>query len=284
MRQKGYYNGDFKYVDEITVPVTDRAYCFGDGVYDAIWVQEGRPFLLDDHISRLNYSCAALRIKYFTEREWLCSVMARLVAGTSGTGMIYVQVSRGSGPRSHTFPAEPQPNVFMYFGENELAPKEKTLKVVTMADIRYDMCGIKTINLLPNVMAAQAAAEFGCNEAVFCREEEVTECSHSGIAILKKGRVITHPLDCRILPSVTRKQLMRCLNAAGIPVDERPFTRTEMFGADEIMVMSTSSMLHRVTEADGQPVGGGDTAGFSRIQDMLYAELYATVANEPPLI
>jgi len=275
MHDIGYYNGVFAPLHELTVPANDRALYFGDGVYDAIWVRNGKPFTLKDHMDRLFYSCKRLEIAPpLTEEEFTSVFMQMIAQAGGGEGMLYVQVSRGTAPRSHAFPTNGgKANVLAYFRPMPMPDLKKLLRLITVEDTRFFHCDIKTLNLIPNVIATQRATEAGCDESVFCRGERVTECAHSGLAIFKDGVFQTAPLDNLILPSISRKHLIMLCNQLGIPVREEPFTRDELMAADEVMVMSTTSLVRRATEIDGKPVGGKATALFEKLQGAYWAWL-----------
>jgi D-alanine transaminase len=141
------------------------------------------------------------------------------------------------------------------------------LKLITYEDERYLYCNIKTLNLLPNVLASQKAAEAGCNEAVFHRGDIVTECAHSNISILKGGVLRTAPLTKYILPGTVRKQMLELARENDIPIDETAFTLSELLNADEVIVTSTTLMIHGTESIDGKAVGGKDAATLGLLQD-----------------
>ena len=144
---------------------------------------------------------------------------------------------------------------------------DRALKLTATEDIRFLHCNIKTLNLLPNVMAAQKAEEAGCDECIFHRGDIVTECAHSNVSILKDGVFITHPTDHYILPGISRMHLIQECKRLGIPVDETPFTMKELYEADEIIVSSSTKLIVRACELEGKPVGGKAPELFKKLQD-----------------
>jgi D-alanine transaminase len=149
-----------------------------------------------------------------------------------------------------------------------------------MEDKRFYYCNIKTINLLPAVLANQKAEEAGCDETIFHRGERVTECSHSNVHIIKDGKLKTAPCDELILPGITRAHILGICKREGIEVIEEPFTLSEMMEADEVFFSSSSALTCRVKEIDGVPVGMKDEATFARIRDGYQAEVRAECWNK----
>lgn len=273
MKTLGYYNGRIAELEEMMVPMLDRAAYFGDGVYDVAISRNYRIFALEEHLDRFMNSCKLLRITPNQTKEELASLFSSLLEKMdSGDQMIYFQYSRGSALRSHTFDPDLKPNLWVMIKPMTLQKDPKPLACMTMEDTRFFHCNIKTINLIPNVLAAQEAEERGLGECIFHRGEEVTECAHSNVSILKDGVLLTHPTDNLILPGIARAHLIRACKALGIAVKERPFTFDELFDADEILVTSTTKLLCSVTELDKKPVGGKDQKHFGALRTYLWNE------------
>ena len=273
MKTLGYYNGKIAELDEMTVPMLDRACYFGDGVYDVAITRNYRIFALEEHLDRFMSSCKLLRITPDRTKEELADLFTSLLQKLdSGDQMIYFQYSRGSAPRSHTFAADLKPNLWVMIKPLTMKKDPKPLSCMTMEDTRFFHCNIKTINLIPNVLAAQAAEEQGLDECIFHRGNEVTECAHSNVSILKDGVLLTHPTDNLILPGIARAHLIRACRALGIAVEERPFTLDELFGADEILVTSTTKLFCPVVKLDGKAVGGKDHARLTSLRSYLWNE------------
>lgn len=274
MERVGYYNGEIAAVEELKVPVLDRAYYFGDGVYDATSVANKTPFALEEHIDRFYNSCRMLEINFDMSREKLREELFKVIEVFDGKqGLLYWQASRGTAYRGHKYPQEiVKPNLMIMLNPIEPAPMEKKVKLITVEDTRYFHCNIKTLNLIPNVMAAQKAEAMGCDEAVFHRGERVTECAHSNISIIQNGILRTAPCDNLILPGITRKHMLELARELSIPVLEEAFTVEEMFQADEVIVSRSGALCHAAETIDGKAVGG-------KAPEIL-AELYEAYNNK----
>lgn len=273
MKTLGYYNGKIAELEEMTVPMLDRACYFGDGVYDVAVCRNHHTFALEEHLDRFMNSCKLLHITPDHTKEELAELVAELLAKMdSGDQLVYLQYSRGSALRNHTFAADMKPNLWIMIKPLTLQKDPKPLRCMTMEDTRFFHCNIKTINLIPNVLAAQAAEEQGLDECIFHRGNEVTECAHSNVSILKGGVLYTHPTDNLILPGIARAHLIRACRALGIAVEERPFTLEELFSADEILVTSTTKLLCPVVELDGKAVGGKDKKNLAALRSYVWNE------------
>lgn len=275
MKRTGYFNGRIDDLDNLTIPLTDRSVFYGDAVYDAILVYDGNPFTLDMHIDRLYNSCRLTEINFSTSREDLNAEISRLLEyAPQGYSMLYIQVTRGAAPRKHEFPVNAEPNLIMYISPMTPPQRDKRASLLSMEDMRFNYCNIKTVNLLPNVFAAQRATTGGATEALMHRNGRVTEAAHSSILMIKNGAVVMPPLDSYILPGITRAIIKELCENASIPVNERIFTVDELFAADEIILCSTTKNVIFVYEIDGIQVGGKDKNTAKRIQDMFYDKLH----------
>lgn len=273
MNALGYYNGTWGPLDEMTVPMNDRASYFGDGVYEAACAHNGVIFTLAEHLDRLWRSAGKLRINLRWTKEEMAAILYEMLARLDAADvLLYWQVTRGTAPRNHAFPGDDVPaNLWITLKPITPPDRNARLRLITTEDTRFLHCDIKTLNLLPNVMASQRAAEAGCDECVFHRGEIVTECAHSNVSILKNGVFMTHPTDRYILPGITRALLLDACHTVGIPTVEHPFKLGELFAADEIIVSSTTQGGRLACEIDGKPVGGRAEALFAQIQDEYWA-------------
>ena len=256
MKNIAYYNGKTSPIEEMMVPMNDRVCYFGDGVYEAVFTRRHHPFALDDHIDRFFRSCDLMRSPHPMEKVELAALLLDMVSKVDAPEQVlYWQATRGTAMRAHAFPEEGRPNLWITAREGKLKDPKIPWNLLTVEDTRFFHCNIKTLNLIPNVMASQAAKEADCQEAVFHRGEIVTEGAHSNISILKNGVFITHPLDCGILPGITRAHLIRLCHTLNIPVKERTFTVQEMMDADEVIVSGSGTPCIRVAQIDHTPVG-----------------------------
>ncbi len=259
MKNLAYYNGRIEEASKMMVPAEDRAFYFGDGVYDVTTVHNGKCFAIDDHVSRFYGNCKKLRLNLgmtMDELKKICLDLVTKLDPEVKEAVLYFQASRGTAPRNHAFPENAKANLFFTLKEAKIKPIGQKVSAITKEDIRFEMCDIKTLNLLFNCLAQQEAKEAGCYEAILHRGERVTEGSHSGVSILRDGRFITPPLDRFILPSVTRKHYIELCTGLGIRVEERPFTLEELFAADEVIIMSSTAVCNVCEKIDGRPVGG----------------------------
>ena len=277
MERVGYYNGEMGPLDEMKVPFQDRVAFYGDGVYDATMSRDGVIMYMDDHLDRFYHSMEVMRFKpNFTREELRAAVQKVVDAADPVDNFVYWQVTRGTALRQHHF-ADVEPNLWIMVFPMAFSDLSTTEDAVSFEDKRYSYCYVKTLNLMPNVLAAQYAAERGCEEAIFVRDGYVTESAHSNIHILKDGALITHPADEHILPGIARKHLIAMCHELGIPVEERLYTLDELKEADEIIISSSSAFAIRVAHVDGQPVGGKDPETFNRLREALEAEFDAYI-------
>ncbi len=263
----GFYNGTLGPLDEMRVPMNDRAVYFGDGCYEACFAVSGRLFCGEAHFDRFYRSLEALRIPFETPRERLKAEIARVLAAADEPSVsLYWQVSRATARRSHTFPeGGERPNLLITATPKAADLSGAPVRLALAPDIRYRMCDVKTLNLIPNILARQRAKETGADEAVFVRDGIVTEGSHTNIHILKDGVLYTHPLDRDVLAGVTRGVLLEICRTLGVPVSETPFSPDEMRAADEILVSASLSGVCSASALDGEPVGGRAGALVSAI-------------------
>jgi D-alanine transaminase len=262
-----YYNGDFKLRSEVCISPDDRGFYFGDGVYEVVRFYEGRPFLMDAHLSRLSRSLAALRIEGVDVAS-LEGVIERLVSDNGlGEAMAYVQITRGAAPRQHAFPAAGTPPTIYGFAQDCPAPVERWehgAPVITVPDVRWGLCNVKSLNLLPNILANQRAKEAGVEEAILVRDGVVTEGSHTNVAAVFDGTLVTHPEEPCILSGVTRGVALSLCLELGIAVDERPIPLAELYEADEVMIFSTRDEVMPIVEVDGRTIGYGQPGPVAR--------------------
>lgn len=279
MESVGYYNGEIGAPDALRVPFLDRATYFGDGVYDGAMSRDGVILFLDEHLKRFEDSAEVLRMNLPWTREWLEGELYRVLELCDARDtFVYWQATRGTAPRDHVFP-DAEPNLWITVSPHPFSDLSTTIDVATFEDKRYSYCNAKTLNLIPNVLAAQHAFEQGCQEAVFVRDGYVTESAHSNIHILKDGVLITHPADEHILPGIARRHLIDMCTTLGIPVEERLYTLDELLEADEVVVSASSTFGIRVAHVDGHAVGGRDMDTYQRLCDALTNEAKDYVAR-----
>lgn len=276
MKAIGYYNGKMGPIEELVVPMGDRALYFGDGVYDFVFAYNHKLFRMDDHLDRFYNSCRLLEMEFAMSREELEAEIQKCIdAADSSEGVnIYWQSSRGVAKRNHIFPVgEVKPTLMITVNPAKHLDYTKPLKLITHDDTRFYHCNIKTLNLIPNVIAAQRAEEAGCQEAILHRGEQLTECAHSALLILKDGKLIAPKLDELILPSITRKHIFEVAEQLGVPCEVRDIMMDEVWNADEVIVCSTSKVMAAADTIDSKPVGMKDRELFLKIQQEYFRQI-----------
>ena len=267
MENIGYYNGTFAPMDQLMIPALDRGVYFGDGVYEALRVEQHRFFALKEHLSRFRDSLAFLRIDFPMTDAALTAILQEAADRVeSDSQQLYFQVTRATAMRTHSFPETGEANLLVFSRGVALADLQEHRRVVVLPDTRWGHCNIKSLNLIPSVLAAQAAKERGCSEAVFHRDGVVSECSSSNLLLLKNGVLRTAPANERILPGVTRAHFLMLAREIGVPVDETAFTLEQMMDADELLITSTSAHGLPVGFVDDKPVCGRDEALLRKLQ------------------
>lgn len=271
MKNLGYYNGSIGLIEDLKIPAIDRAFYFGDGVYDAVMCRNNIPYLLDLHIDRLYQNCSTLDIVPPIDKKELKSIICDLVKKVDANEkFVYFHISRGSQIREHSYDSL-KGNLFITVTERAVSDVKIKMSTTLAKDIRYELCNIKTLNLLPSILTAQMSKNNGSEEAIMYRSESfVTEGSHSNVSILKNGKLITAPSDKYILPGVTRAHLIEIAKQNGIPVEERRYSVRELFLADEIIISSSSKMARGVSTIDKISIGGNDKALLSLFCDTIY--------------
>jgi len=256
-----YLNGEYLPLDQACVPVLDRGFIFGDGVYEVIPVYGGKAFRLQHHLQRLKNSMQAVRLTNpHTDEEWSTIINDVVTRNSSGDQSIYLQITRGVARRDHRFPGDATPTVFVMSNLFEAVPKEQLehgVNAITLDDIRWQYCSIKSIALLPNILLRQQAVEQGAAEAILLRNGEVTEGAASNVFIVKDGVIITPPKTDCLLPGITRDLLVEQANEHGLAVKETNIKQTDLETADEIWLTSSTKEILPVTQLNGQTVGSG---------------------------
>ncbi len=278
MARIAYVNGRYRPLRDQAIAIEDRGYQFADGVYEVIKVLDGRPRDIERHLDRLGRSLDALEMSPPMTRAALRSVLEETLRRNGlSTALLYIQVTRGVAPRNHPFPRSAKPSLVVTVRRPAFPSPveiEQGVKVMTQPDLRWGRCDIKSISLLPNLLAKQQATVAGCRESWLIDESgTVTEGSASNAYIVDAdGRLITHPLGERILGGVTRAVVLELARADGIEVVERPFTLEEAHRAREAALSSTSSLFLPVVQIDDRPVGNGYPGTVVRRLVALYAD------------
>jgi D-alanine transaminase len=256
-----FLNGRFLPLEQATVPVLDRGFIFGDGVYEMIPVYSRAPFRMDEHLARLERSLAAVRIANPYARDRWRSVIRELVAQQPWEDQgVYLQVTRGVAKRDHAFPAGVEPTVFAMSNPLVNPPRdlvEKGVAAVSAPDNRWLRCDIKSISLIGNVLLRQQSADAGAAETILFRDGILTEASASNVFVAKNGLVLSPPKSNLILPGITYDVVVEIAQQLGMPLEFRDVREAEVRAADELWVTSSSKEILAIVELDGKPVGDG---------------------------
>lgn len=267
-----YLNGQYLQRSAAAIPVEDRGFVFGDGVYEVWRVVNGRVFENERHLARLAFGLGELRITppEIIHPERMLAVANHLLEQsglTDGEATLYVEITRGVAPRTHAFPVSPvEPTVYATvnrFNPPE-AQRERGAACITIPDIRWLRCDIKTIQLLPNVMAKQAAAERGAVDSIMMRDGKATEGSHANVFAVVDGVVRTHPTNHLILPGITRAIVIDLAKEMGYQVREDAINEGDLRRAEEIFLAGTTTDVMPIVTLDDHPVGSGAPGAITK--------------------
>ena len=271
----GFLNGAFMPLDDVKVSIEDRGFQFGDGVYEVVRTYGGVPFQLDAHLERLERSARAIYLSMPGGSRWKDWVLEGIKRSGYSECKVYLQVTRGAAPRDHLFPSRVAPTIVMSIREmRALDPilRRTGVAVVTMEDLRWGRCDIKSVALLPNVLARQRASEAGAFEAILVRQGMVTEGAVSNVMIVRDGRVITPPEGPHILSGVTRRLVVDQAREAGISVEERNIGLDEFRHAEEVFLTGTTVEVLSVVRIDDATVGSGRPGRLTERLSSLFKE------------
>ncbi len=256
MSDKVYLNGEYLPLSEAKVSVLDRGFLFGDGVYEVIPVYAGRLFRLEDHVVRLNNSLAGIRLPLsYSVADWQAIFQPML--DSSKDQYIYLQVTRGyAAKRDHGFPEQIVPTVFAMCSEiKPFAGRVNGIKAVTLDDTRWQMCNIKAITLLANLLLRQEALDKDCGEALLVKDGYVTEGAASNLFAVIDGVLVTPAKNHEILPGITRDVILELATANNVAYREDVITLEQLKAASEVWVTSSTREIVPVIELDGVAVG-----------------------------
>jgi D-alanine transaminase len=273
MPEIAYVNGEFLPLERATVHVQDRGFQFADGVYEVVRTYGGRPFAVDEHLARLFRSLDAIELRVPLEAGQLKSIIDEGIKRSGfAEAVVYLQITRGCAPRHRGLPRDVEPTIVMTVRElhaPSMKLREVGIAVITVPEFRWGRCDIKSIALLPSVLAYQAAKEAGANDAVFIHDDgAVNETTAGNVFIVTRGRLRTPPRSTRILSGVTRDKILEAARAAGMETAEERITKSDLYAADEIFVTSTTNEVVPIASVDGRRIGTGKPGPVSaRIYD-----------------
>ena len=272
-----YLDGRFIDHTDAKISVDDRGFLFADGVYEVIRAYDGRPFLAEPHILRLRAGLAALRMDPAVA-DGVLQIADRLLDANdlrSADSTIYIQVTRGVAPRKHAFPADVPPTVYVMakqFAQHPTTYFDEGVAAVAVPDTRWTRCDIKSISLLPNVLANQQARDAGAFEALFVKDGVLIEGSHSNLFGVIDGELVTYPECNYILGGITRRLVLALARELGIPAREGPIYSHRIEEVEELFLSGTTTEVMPVTILDGSPVGTGDPGPVTRRLLQAYRE------------
>lgn len=276
-----YLNGDFMPLEEARIPVLDRGFIFGDGVYEVIPVYSRKPFRLAEHLLRLQHSLDGIRLQNpHSDDEWSRLVEQIIVRNESDDQYLYLHVTRGVAKRDHAFPKGVMPTVFI-MSNPLLAPPAELLATgvaaITTSDNRWLRCDIKAISLLPNVLLRQMAVDAGAVETVLLREGFMTEGAASNIFVVKNDTLLAPPKNHLMLPGITYDVVLELAAAHDIPHEVRAISEYEVRTAQELLLTSSTKEIMAITHLDGKPVGDGKPGSMFALLHQLYQNYKITI-------
>jgi D-alanine transaminase len=274
-----YLNGRYVPRSQATLDVEDRGALFGDGVYEVLRYYHGRPLALTEHLDRLSRSLKEISLDAGDEIEALPRVSEQLLQRNGlSDAKLYWQVTRGAARREHAFPKDVPPTVLAIASpEKPIDPSApaRGVSAILHEDERWHRCNIKSLMLLPNVLARNKALDVGAYEAILHRGDTVTEATCTSLFMVRKGSLVTHPANQWILPGITRLLVLRLARQAGILVRERSFTVGELLNADEVFLCGTTTHIAGVTHIDNQPIASGGVGALTQRLHEMFMERIA---------
>ena len=276
-----YLNGQFLPLEQARVSIDDRGFQFGDGVYEVVRVYRGKPFRLEDHLIRLERSAQAISIPMtLSVGEWERVIRDGIDRSQLEECKVYIQITRGVAPREHTFPSSSIPTMVMTvrdIASIDAVLRQGGVSAITLPDQRWGRCSIKSLNLLPNLLAKQQAKEQEAFEAILIKDGVVTEGTSSNVMMASDDVLVTPALSDQLLAGVTRQELLSLARHAGIQVEERVVKQDELMEAQEVFLAGTTIEVIGVTKLDGKPIRHGRVGPMTR---RLQSMLLDAVANE----
>jgi D-alanine transaminase len=282
-----YFNGAFLSLAEVRISPLDRGFLFGDGVYEVIPAYNGRLFHLAEHLERLQYSLDCIRLENpLMPAEWSGLLDKLVTRNGGGDQALYLQLTRGADQgRDHAFPAGTPPTVFAMCSPLAKLPQHLKLrgaKIMTLEDIRWQRCDIKSIALLGNVLLRQQATDLGCDEAILVRSGHANEGTASSLFVVHRNLLITPPKSSDLLPSITRDVVLALAKDHGIPTREAFIPLAQLREAEEVWLASSTREVYAVTELDGRKLGNGEPGPLWRRMYDLFQRHKAELSSARP--
>lgn len=270
-----YVNGRYLNFSEAKLHIEDRSTQFADGIYEVLRFEKLHLYFLEEHLNRMYSSLEKINLHFNVSKKTITILINNVISKNKiGSGLVYIQISRGIAPRNHAFPAKSSPSLIIYV----LPLKKPTLEqqtigefAITSQDIRWSKCDIKSTSLLGNVLLKQEAKSKGAFEVIMHRDGYVTEGSSTNVFIVKNNTLITRGLDNYVLPGITRKKILECAKRNNIALQERLFTIEELAAADEVFISSTSIKILPITTVDSYKIGNGTPGQLTQNLSKLFS-------------
>jgi len=276
-----YLNGEFMPLEAARIPVLDRGFIFGDGVYEVVPVYSRHPFRLPEHLRRLKHSLDGIRLANpLSDPEWTRLTHDIIARNAGDDQSIYFQITRGAAKRAHEFPQDATPTVFMMASPLVTPPREQVengIACVTATDFRWLKCDVKSVSLLGNCLLKQIAIDAGVVEVVLFRDGYLTEAAACNVCVVRNGVLLAPPKNHLILPGITYDVVLELAAANRIPLEVREVSEHEVRTAQEIWITSSTKEVLAVTALDGRAVGDGKPGAVFRRIHALYQDFKQTV-------
>ena len=282
-----YLNGAFMPLEDARIPVLDRGFIFGDGVYEVVPVYSRKPFRMGEHLRRLQHSLDGIRLANpMSDAQWT-QLMHDLIAKNADAGedqSVYLQVTRGVAKRDHAFPKDMKQTVFMMSGPLTVPSREQIdrgVAAVSAVDFRWLKCDVKSVSLLGNCLLRQMAVDAGATEAILFRDGKLTEASASNVFVVKNNVLLAPPKNHLVLPGITYDVVLEIAQAREFEVEVREISEAETRDADEIWITSSTKEVLAVTTLDGKPVGSGHPGPLFQRMHAIYQDFKRDVMRKP---
>jgi len=276
-----YLNGEFMPLEAARIPVLDRGFIFGDGVYEVVPVYSRHPFRLPEHLRRMQHSLDGIQLANpLTDPEWTRLTHDIIARNPGDDQSIYYQITRGAARRAHEFPQDAKPTVFMMSSPLVTPPREQVengVACITATDFRWLKCDVKSVSLLGNCLLKNLAVDAGAVEVVLFRDGYLTEASACNVCVVRNGVLLAPPKNHLILPGITYDVVLELAAANQIPLEMREVSEQEVRTAQEIWITSSTKEVLAVTTLDGRAVGAGRPGALFRRIYALYQDFKQTV-------
>ena len=271
-----YLNSKFVKFRDAKIHVEDRGLQFSDSVYEVVSVFNNKFIDYSFHMKRLKYSLKELNIKYTVKTSKLRNIFEKLVLKNKiKSGIIYLQITRGVQPRNHAYLDQYTPNIIIYVRKKTFNLPGNSFvgkTAITVKDLRWKRRDIKTVSLLPNILAKKDAEKRGAYEAIFIDNGKVTEGTSSNVWIIKNNVLITHPSNTDILKGITRETLKKLIKNEKLQLKEKEFNKEQLYTADEVFITSASSFVTPIIKIDNKKINNGRIGTISRKLSEMYVD------------